>query len=630
MTAETSSQELGTASSRTSPMAVTKDFFTHILGQIRILKKIYPGMMHFLIFWGMTILTLGHLILLMQMTLFLPFVLNLPKGNTYLVFETISDFAGLALLAGVMMALIRRIFLRPSYLNSRWDDYFSLSLLALIPLMGYINEAFRITATNPEWASRSPVGNVFAVWFQNLGITPLQASNLHPLFIVLHAVVGLVFLASIPFTKLRHLVVTPLNILLRPRRKTGELDTIEDIDNAEILGAGTIQEFESWQLLSFDACLRCGRCEDACPATTVGMKYSPKELIQTLRDTMQQTLVTPMASNGHNGSYPDIFGEAYSWSCTTCGACVAKCPAFVNPVDQIISLRRYQVLSTGKMPKTVGDTLRNMERQGNPWGLPPQEKTKWAQDLDLPIADPEQEVDVLLFFGCAMAFDERNKKIAQKIVNLLGDLKISFATLDMDEGCCGETARRMGHEYLFQVMAAQNIELFEEYKFNRIVTPCPHCFNTLKNEYPHFGGNFQVQHISEFLNEHIDKMSISGIDGHKATYHDPCYLGRYNHLYQAPRNLVHSAGLENVEMKHQRENSFCCGGGGGQMWMETDAETRINHQRLLEAVDTGADFIVTACPYCLTMFEDAIGAKGLQDQVKVLDITEALTRERIG
>jgi Fe-S oxidoreductase/nitrate reductase gamma subunit len=629
MTTESSYQKTSTGTTKPTTTLLLKDFVTHVLGQVRIIKKAYPGIMHFLIFWGMTLLTLGHVILLMQMNLFMPFVLNFPKGNTYLVFETISDFAGLALLAGIVLALIRRLFVRPAYLETRWDDYYALAILAIIPVIGYVNEAIRITATNPDWASRSPVGNLFANWFQNLGLTAESATNLHFPFVILHASIGLLFLVSIPFTKLRHLIVTPLNILLRPKRKYGELDTIEDIDNAEILGAGTIEEFESWQLLSFDACLRCGRCEDACPATTVGMKYSPRELIQTLRDTLQQTMVKPTNGNGDTRNLPDIFGDEYCWSCTTCGVCTVICPAFVNPVDQIISLRRYHVLSTGKMPKTVGETLRNMERQGNPWGLPPQEKTKWADGINLPIIDPAQEVDVLLFFGCAMAFDERNKKIARSIVKLLEQLEINFATLDLEEACCGETARRMGHEYLFQVMAEQNIEIFNEFKFKRIVTPCPHCYNTFKNEYPRFGGNFQVQHLSELLHEHLTRLDHQSTNGHKATFHDPCYLGRYNDVFKAPRDLLKSANITTVEMRHHEENSFCCGGGGGQMWMETDPNTRINHKRLEEAVETGADLIVTACPYCLTMFEDAIGAKGYQNQIEVIDLTEALMRERI-
>jgi len=605
------------------PTAQIRNIFVNIIAQKRILQKAYPGVMHLLIFWGMTLLLLGHLALLMQMDLFLPFAISFPRGNQYLTFETISDYAGLALLLGIGMALFRRLVLKPSYLESRWDDYFALIMLALIPLLGYINEALRITATIPPWANRSPIGNLVANWLQYFGLTSTQAANIHQTSVIIHVVVGLVLLVSIPYTKLRHLFITPVNILLRRQKNSGELETIEDIDNAELLGVGKIEEFQSWQLLSFDACLRCGRCENACPANTVGMAFSPRKLIQSLRDEMQNQLVLANNGSSPNGTLPETLGEEFFWSCTTCGACVAQCPAFISPVDQVIDLRRYQVLTTGKMPKTVGETLRNMERQGNPWGLPPQERGKWSAGIELPIANPEEKYDVLLFLGCAMAFDERNQKIARTIVSLLDQLEIKYATLEMDEGCCGETARRMGHEYLFQVMAEQNIEIFNEFQFEKIVTPCPHCYNTLKNEYPRFGGNFNVQHITELLEEHKPAFSQVSKNGHKATFHDPCYLGRYNQVFDAPRNLLEETDSNIVEMKNRKNNSFCCGGGGGQMWMETDADKRINHKRLEQALETKSDKVITACPYCLTMFEDAIGAKGLQEQIKVLDVTEA-------
>lgn len=622
MTAETNTSNIPKNSIWEKTLPIIQDYFINILGQTRILKKAYPGIMHFLIFWGMTLLTIGHIILLMQMALFLPFALSIPRGNLYLTFETISDIAGLALLAGIIMAAIRRLFLKPKSLESRWDDFYALIILALIPLIGYINEGVRIIATAPEWASRSPIGNLTAIIFVNAGMTVEQAATLHDPLVIIHIGIAVIFLVSIPYTKLRHLFVTPINILFRDRKETGELNTIQDIDNAEILGAGTIEEFTTSNLMSFDACLRCGRCEDVCPSTAAGMDYSPTKLIKALRDTMQSTLVIPLTENGKPEI--DIFGEDYTWSCTTCGACLVKCPAFVNPVDQIIELRRHQVLMTGQMPKTVGETLRNMERQGNPWGLPPQERGKWVGDLELPYPDPEKKVDVLLFFGCAMAFDERNKKIARNIVTLLTDLGVDFASLGMEEACCGETARRMGHEYIFQVMAEQNIEIFNEFQFDRLVTPCPHCYNTFKNEYPEFGTDFEVMHLSELLNEKSSNTSVQQKNGSKATFHDPCYLGRYNHQFEAPRAILENTSLNLTEMQNSRMDSFCCGGGGGHMWLETDSDTRINNHRLDQALKTGADTVVTACPYCLTMFEDAIGAKGLNDQVRVIDITEAI------
>jgi Fe-S oxidoreductase len=295
-------------------------------------------------------------------------------------------------------------------------------------------------------------------------------------------------------------------------------------------------------------------------------------------------------------------------------------------VDEIVDLRRYQLLTTGKMPKSVGDTMRNLERQGNPWGMPPENRMAWTEGLDVRELAPGEQTDVLLFTGCAAAFDERNKKVTRALVKVLKKMNVDFAVLGFDEMCCGETARRMGHEYIFQEFAKQNIETFAKVKFNRIVTPCAHCFNTLKNEYPQMGGDYTVEHYSEYLAS-LDLPDVTGdkLDG-KLTLHDSCYLGRYNDIYTAPRKLLDNAGVTRVEMVRQKENSFCCGGGGGGMWMETDASTRINQHRLQDALDVKADVVATACPYCLIMFDDAVSSKGIGDDIKIMDIAEILAQ----
>jgi Fe-S oxidoreductase len=350
-------------------------------------------------------------------------------------------------------------------------------------------------------------------------------------------------------------------------------------------------------------------------------------LIQTLRKTMVGGLVT-----GEMKPEAEIMGsvmtEEYPWYCTTCGACLVKCPAFINPVDEVVDLRRYQLLTTGKMPKSVGDTMRNMERQGNPWGMPPENRMAWAEGLNVRELAPGGQTDVLLFTGCAAAFDERNKKVTRAFVKLLQKAGVDFAVLGFDETCCGETARRMGHEYIFQEFAKQNIETFGKVKFNRIVTACPHCFNTLKNEYPQMGGEYQVLHHSDLLAE-LDLTPAPSPErrGEKVTFHDSCYLGRYNNIYAEPRALLDKAGVNRVEMARKGENSFCCGGGGGGMWLETDANTRINHRRLKDALDVKAEVVATACPYCLLMFDDAIRSKGIGEQIKVMDIAELLAAQ---
>jgi Fe-S oxidoreductase len=572
---------------------------------------------------------LGTILNILNMRLFFPFVLTIPRGNTYLVYELVMDLAGIAILAGITMAFFRRLVMRPKTLETRWDDYYALSLLALIPLLGFTMEGTRLLATNPSWAAWSPIGNLVARLMAGLGMTPQGAAQLHDILFWIHAGVALTLVASIPFTKLRHLVYAPLHVIFRPLRKTGALEKIENIDEAEILGVGKVNEFTSQQLLSFDACVNCGRCEEACPSTISGMAYSPRTLIQTLRKSMVTTLETP---NGKTNQelFAETISEALPWSCTTCGACTLRCPAFVNPVDEIIDLRRYQALTTGKVPKSVADALRNIERQGNPWGIPAQDRLKWSEGLELRELAPGDETDVLYFVGCASAFDDRNKKVARSFVHLLQKAGVNFGILGFDETCCGETARRMGNEYLFQVFAEQNLEAMGKIKFNRIVTQCPHCFNTLKNEYPQFGSNYKVQHYTEFLTELSLTKGISpngnGLKGRLA-YHDSCYLGRYNQIYKAPRQLLEDAKLNPIELPRHGENSFCCGGGGGQMWLETDPNTRINHQRLADALQVKADVVATACPYCLLMFDDAIRSKGLSEQVQVMDISEVLERQ---
>jgi len=605
-----------------------RDFFVNIIGQVRILKKIYPGVMHFMIFWGVAFQVVGTIINILNMLLFFPWVITIPRNGWYFGYELVMDIAGVMILLGVLMAAFRRYILRPKELDSQWDDAVALVLLFLIALVGFTNEGTRLLSSNPEWAVWSPVGNLVAGWMRAAGLTAVQAAGIHDALVYTHAILALLLVAFIPFSKMRHLVYAPLNILLRPRRKTGEIEKIEDIETTELLGVGKVTEFTSQQLLSFDACLRCGRCQDACPANFSGMPYSPRDLVQFARKAMVASLVQGERKPDAE-LMEDVISEEYPWYCTTCGACILKCPAFINPVDEVVDLRRYQLLTTGKMPKSIGDTMRNMERQGNPWGMPPENRMAWADGLNVRELAPGDEVDVLFFAGCAAAFDERNKKVARAFAQIMQKSGVVFGVLGFDEMCCGETARRMGHEYIFQEFAKQNIETFSKIKFKRIVTACPHCFNTLKNEYPQMGGDYQVLHYSELLNE-LDLPATTtngnGIQG-KLTFHDSCYLGRYNDIYTAPRQLLGKAGLKPVEMSRHGEDSFCCGGGGGGMWLETDANTRINHRRLKDALDVKADVVATACPYCLLMFDDAIRSKGIGEQVQVMDIAEILVKQ---
>ncbi len=629
--AQSSPRSLPTRESLARYLPRLRAFLVDVLAQVRVYRQAYPGVMHALIFWGVTIQVLGTAVNLMQMQLFVPFVeLPFPRAAAYLLFELMMDLAGGAILLGALMAAFRRLVLKPDALETRWDDYYAVALLLLLPVAGFTVEGARLVTISPEWAGWSPLGSAAAGLLRAAGVTPEAAAAAHSTLFWTHIGLALLFLASIPFTKLRHLVTGPLHILMRPQRAESALEPIPDIEEVELLGVGRVAEFNSHQLLSFDACVRCGRCDQACPAYFSGMPFSPRRLLQDLRAEMQASLLSTNGS-GPDRSLEESLPSELPWYCTTCGACAMTCPLYINPVSEVIDLRRYQTLTTGQIPKSVADTLRNIERQGNPWGMPPEDRLAWAEGLDVRVLAPGESVDALLYLGCALAFDSRNRKAARDIVRVLQSAQADFAVLGLDEACCGETARRMGHEYLFQVMAEANLEAWAQYQFERLVTPCPHCFNTLKNEYRQFGEGLGVQHLSEYLVEVLPPGLAEDQTpaGCSVTFHDSCYLGRYNQIYEAPRTLLERSGTATVEMARSRSEGFCCGGGGGQMWMETDADTRINHRRLGDAVATGAKVIATPCPYCLLMFDDAIRSKGLGDQLQVVDVTELVAR-RIG
>jgi Fe-S oxidoreductase/nitrate reductase gamma subunit len=613
-------------------LRISFDFILHAVLQDRVLQRIYPGVMHILIFWGMIIQIFGTIINILQYPLFLPFVIPWPTEAAYLGFELIMDIGGLMILIGVLMAFLRRAFFRPTYLKNNWGDWYALGLLVAVVLVGYLSEGIRLTAVAPGWRVWSPIGNSIASAFDSAGLTAAELEPVHGIMFWAHALLGMLFLASIPFTKFRHLITGPLNILIRPRRSTGELNTIEDIETTEELGAGKITEFSSQQLVSFDACIHCGRCESVCPATISGMALSPRAVIHECFNEMHSSLID--TSNGDTRSLTgEVFEADIPWQCTTCGACQAVCPMYIDPLGTIVDMRRYDTLTTGEIPGSVGETLIQMERRGNPWGLPAEDRAPYLAELGVPILQPGQRTDVLLFLGCAYSLDARNQKSGRELIRILQQSNTDFAVLGAAEACCGETARRMGNEYVFQVMAEENIATFASVEFERLLTPCAHCYNTLQNEYPQFGGDYRVIHHSEFLLESVERMNTGStrVNGQQYTYHDGCYLGRHNQIYSAPRQVLDSIDqLQRVEMPRHGSNSFCCGGGGGQMWLETDPNTRINHRRLSEAVDQAeADVIVTACPYCLSMFEDAISSKGLDEIVSAKDLAEVYAEHQL-
>lgn len=628
MTAEVVQEPTKVSSPKSSnAVSSVRDLLVHAVLQDRVLQRAYPGVMHFMIFWGMTIQLLGTGINLLQYPLFVPFTLPWPTGNAYLAFELVMDIGGIMILIGVAMAAFRRLVLKPDYLVNRWEDWYVLGLLTLVALVGFASEAIRLLSSQPTWASWSLFGTAIAMGLAQVGVVVAPDAPVHGWLFWGHTVLGLVFLASIPFTKFRHMITGPLNIVLRPKRELGELETIEDLETADTLGAGNIEEYQPVSLLSFDTCVQCGRCESVCPSTASGMPYSPRVLLQNLQYSLHRDLISSNGST-ENALFNGSIDEEYPWLCTTCGACLHACPLFIDPVSSVIEMRRHLTLMTGEVPGPVGETLMQMERRGNPWGLPKEEHAPWAKELGVRVLQPGESTDLLMFIGCAYGYDSRSQTAARSLVELLNKAGVDFAILGAAEGCCGETARRLGHEYIFQVMVEENIEALNSVSFNRLLAPCAHCFNTLKNEYPHFGGEFEVVHHTELLAELIDSGQLQPAgtaNGSVYAMHDSCYLGRYNQIYDEPRSAMKSIqDIQLTEMSLKEQNAFCCGGGGGHMWMEIDPNTRVNHRRLEQAREANADVVVAACPYCLIMFDDAIRSKGLGEEIQTQEIAEVI------
>jgi len=412
-----------------------------------------------------------------------------------------------------------------------------------------------------------------------------------------------------------------MNVFLRNLEPRGALAPI-DLEKAESFGAAKIEDFTWKQLLDLDACTRCGRCQDSCPAHLSGKPLSPKKVVQDLKGAWLERAKGVESQRQMIGG---VVLEDEIWNCTTCYACHEACPVAIEPMTKIIEMRRNLVLEKASIPETGEGALKSLEARGHPWRGTTLTRTDWMKGLEVKTLVDDKNIDVLFWVGCTSALEERSTKVAQSIARVLKLGGVNFGILGAEEACCGDPARRLGNEYLFQTLAQANIELFKNYGIKKIVTGCPHCFNTLKYEYPQFGGNFEVVHHSQFIAGLVRsgklKASVSIPD--VVTYHDSCYLGRYNDIYDSPRQVLKGLGVKLKEMPRNRERGFCCGAGGGHLWLEEQKKgERINHMRTEQALATGAKVIATACPYCLQMFEDGIKAKASEESVKVRDIAE--------
>lgn len=607
-------------------------------GHYGILRERYPGIMHFLIFWGTIILFLGKFI-----RLFTPISgFSIPPHQIYLFASFISEIGGIIILIGAGMAVFRRFILRPPRLDSKQDDYLKYLWVFLIILTGYLIKAYRIALSSGFLPANSLLWAPISSYFSRI-ILVFSNEPLNELFlwhrVLIHAIPAFILFGYIVLSRssLEHIYLSALNVYYRSFRPKGAVRPIPNFEEADTFGAIYIKDFTWKQLLDLEACTRCGRCQDNCPAHLSGKPLNPKKVIQDLKThllSLNGNIITVSKNNNLTLEQIPLIGEIISedtiWSCTACLNCYEQCPVFISAFDKIIEMRRSSVLMESRYPNEVREVFRSMERKGNPWGVERNMRADWAQELGIKKLSENPEVEWLYFPGCFKGFDDRNKKVAIAFVKILKRLGISFGILGHEEGCCGDPARRIGNEYLYSILVEKNIETFDRYKVKKIITTCPHCYNTLKNEYPQFGGKFEVIHQTEFIKILLNQRKLTfkpQAPPLTITYHDSCYLGRYNQIYEPQRTILTSIpGLKLKEMDLSYDKSFCCGGGGGRMWMEEHLGKRINEMRVEQALVLKPDIIATACPYCLTMLEDGLKAKGKDDRVKVFDIAEIVEK----
>jgi Fe-S oxidoreductase/nitrate reductase gamma subunit len=599
-------------------------------GHLRFWKELYPGTMHFLIFWGAILIFLGKIVRLFSY----PIGLTNPPQNIFRYASFVSEIGGLLVIIGGCMAVYRRYIVKPSRLETKPTNTLIYSWGAVLLLTGYFVKGYRIALIGsgvvPDWLSWAPVSYFISRFFLILPNEPLNELLVWHR-VLIHALPAFLFFAYVFITRtpLQHFFLSPINVYFRNLKPKGVLLPIPNFEEAETFGVKEISELTWKQLLDLEACTNCGRCQDVCPAHLSQKPLSPRRMTQNMKDHLRREgpklLSTPLDQHQPEAIMEKTVGEDELWACTACMACEEACPVYVEQIIRNIDLRRYLVLVETKYSSEVRLTLKNLEKSNNPWGASRGTRAEWAKEFGVKKFAEVENPEFLFWVGCVGSFDARNQKVATSMVKILQASGISFGILGNDEGCCGDPARRIGNEYLFQTMAEANIEILKESGVKKILTLCPHCFNTLKNEYPQFGGEFQVIHHTQFLTEQISsgKLKLTKPLNKVITYHDSCYLGRANQIYDPPRKILNSIpGLKLVEMERHRQRSFCCGAGGGRMWMEEHIGTRINQMRTDQAIETKAELIGTACPYCLTMLFDGIKEKGKAETMAAYDLSE--------
>ena len=599
------------------------------------------GFIHALVAWGFTLYLLVNIIDVLYG--FIPNFKFLPNSITGDIYRLFVDTFSILVLLGVFYFLARRFIIQedrltikdPVLLSDRAKagmkfDSFIVGAFIIIHIGSrFLSASFEIAIHGADWSQ--PAANIVATLWSTLSPNTLTISEHVTWWLALGLI--LLFLPYFPYSKHAHLFMGPLNIMASEKRRSmAAIETI-DFEDEELdqFGAAQIQHLPQTQLLDGYACIQCSRCQDACPAYETGKELSPSALEINKRYFINDNISAIANGESIDKALTDwMLTEEAAWSCTTCGYCVEVCPVGNEPMIDILRARQNLVMMESNFPQDAVETFEKMENYGNPWGLSPQDRENWMDGLDVPLMREKKNTEVLYWAGCSGAYDSRGREISQSVAKILNEAKVDYACLGNEETCTGDSARRIGNEYLFQTMAEQNKETFEQYNFKKIVTQCPHCFTTLKNDYAEMGIELDVVHHSQYIDELINEKKIEPkpyLD-EDITFHDPCYLGRHNGEYDAPRKVLQSVLKEGSikEMEQSKSDSFCCGAGGGNMWYEIKTGERINQHRVNQAVDTEAKTIAAACNFCNIMLEDGVKTTGNEENIRVVDIAEMVSK----
>jgi Fe-S oxidoreductase len=624
-----------------------KDQLVVVFGQRKLLQWTIPGVMHFFIFWGFVILftTIIEAFGAVYQEGF-----HIPLIGKWGPLGALQDLFVVAVLVGIAIALAIRKFQRPGRFRGshlKEADYILYAITGIMVTILLVRGAEISLGTFPYDTRWTPVSDGVAQAFKEFSFETRAA--LDTVFLWWHSLIILGFLVYITYSKHLHIITSGLNVLFTSERPKGALKPmyidVEAMSEDDTFGAAKLTDLTWKQLLDGMTCTECGRCQSQCPAWNTGKPLSPKLLVMDIRDALFEYGPGLLQAKREGEEQfkeavealpplnPDVIEDEVIWDCTTCGACVQACPVNIEHIDAIVDMRRNLVMGESRFPREMQTALQSLETTGNPWGQPPQARVEWTkgtskqEPLEIPHISEAPDADVLFWVGCAGAYDDRNKKVVYDFAKLMQIAGVKFATLGPEENCNGDPARRMGAEYIYQMLAEQNIELLKENKVKKIVTICPHCFNTIFNEYPQFGGTFEVVHHTEYLAQLVreGRLQPKSPMPERITYHDPCYLSRHNDVWRGAREVIEAIpDTEYGELHRHGHNTFCCGAGGARMWMEENMGKRVNNERTDEALASASDTLATGCPFCNIMLSDGVTERKASDRMQVRDVAQLL------